>query len=60
LAKNRLKSLLFLENPQIPPDNNLGGREIRSVAAARADGGANWTDRGAKAFAIVKSAIRTC
>jgi hypothetical protein len=30
------------------------------VAAARADGGVNRTDWGAKAFAHAKSVIRTC
>ncbi len=60
LAKHRFERPLFLEVANLPPDNNLGERDIRSVAAARAEGGVNRTDRGAKAFAIIKSIIRTC
>ena len=44
----------------MPADNNLAERDIRSVAAARADGGVNRTDRGAKVFANLKTIIRTC
>ena len=50
----------FLEMPHVPPDNTPAERDIRSVAAARADGGVNRTDWGAKAFAHAKSVIRTC
>lgn len=50
----------FLERPGVPADNNGGERDIRSVAAARADGGVNRTDWGATAFANIKSVIRTC
>ncbi len=50
----------FLELPQVPPDNTPAERDIRSVAAARSDGGVNRTDWGAKAFAHAKSVIRTC
>jgi transposase len=50
----------FLTLPHVPPDNTPAGRDIRSVAAARADGGVNRTDWGAKAFAHAKSVIRTC
>lgn len=50
----------FLELPQVPPDNTPAERDIRSVAAARADGGVNRTDWGATAFAHAKSVIRTC
>jgi transposase len=60
LARHRFELLLFLADPRVPPDNNLGERDIRSVAAARADGGVNRTARGAKAFATIKSVIRTC
>ena len=52
--------LLFLEKPAVPADNNLAERDIRSVAAARADGGVNRSDRGAKVFANMKTVIRTC
>lgn len=50
----------FLELPHVPPDNTPAERDIRSVAAARSDGGVNRTDWGAKAFAHAKSVIRTC
>lgn len=52
--------LTFLEEPGIPADNNGGERDIRSVAAARADGGVNRTEWGARAFANLKSVVRTC
>ena len=51
---------MFLDEPGVPPDNNLAEREIRRVAATRADGGVNRTDWGAKAFAVAKSVVRTC
>jgi hypothetical protein len=50
----------FLEQADVPPDNNLCERDIRSVAAARSDGGVNRTDWGATAFANIKSVVRTC
>ena len=34
----------FLEMSHVPPDNTPAERDIRSVAAARADGGVNRTD----------------
>ena len=60
LVKHRFDLLLFLEVANVPPDNNLGERDIRSVAAARADGGVNRTKAGATAFANLKSIVRTC
>lgn len=52
--------LTFLYDPQVPPDNNGTETDIRSVAAARSDGGVNRSDWGAHAFANLKSIIRTC
>ena len=60
LVKHRFDLLRFLTVEGIPADNNLGERDIRSVAAARADGGVNRSDAGASAFASIKSIIRTC
>ena len=60
LVKHRFDLLLFLERSDVPPDNNLGERDIRSVAATRADGGVNRTLSGAEAFAKLKSIARTC
>ena len=50
----------FLDVPDLPPDNTPAERDIRSVAAARSDGGVNRSAWGAKAFAHAKSVIRTC
>lgn len=60
LARHRFDLLRFLEDPTIPADNNQAERDIRSVAAARSDGGVNRTRQGATVFANVKSVIRTC
>jgi len=60
LEKYADEMFTFLELPHVPPDNTPAERDIRSVAAARADGGVNRTDWGAKAFAHAKSVIRTC
>jgi len=60
LRKYADEMLTFLELPHVPPDNNPAERDIRSVAAARSDGGVNRTDWGAKAFANAKTVIRTC
>lgn len=50
----------FLDHPGTPSDNNPGERDIRSVAAARADGGVNRKAWGATAFGRIKSVVRTC
>ena len=50
----------FLEHPHVPAENNTAERDIRSIAAARSDGGVNRTAEGARAFANLKSVIRTC
>ncbi len=60
LVKHRFDLLRFLTVENLPADNNLGERDIRSVAAARSDGGVNRTDAGANAFASIKSIVRTC
>jgi hypothetical protein len=60
LEKYADEMFTFLELPHVPPDNTPAERDIRSVAAARGDGGVNRTDWGAKAFAHAKSVIRTC
>lgn len=60
LVRHRFELLLFLEQADVPPDNNLGERDIRSVAAARSDGGVNRAAWSAKAFATLKSVVRTC
>jgi transposase len=50
----------FLGNAAVPSDNSACERDIRSVAAARGDGGVNRTDWGATAFGNIKSVVRTC
>ena len=60
LRRHRKELLVFLDDPAVPPDNNAAERDIRSVAAARSDGGVNRTDWGAHAFAVAKSVVRTC
>jgi transposase len=49
----------FLDNPQVPADNNGSERDIRSLAAARNDGGTHRADWSAKAFGQLKSVIVT-
>ena len=49
----------FLDDPQVPADNNGTERDIRSLAAARNDGGTHRTDWSAAAFARIKSVIVT-
>ncbi|MCI0404173.1 MAG: transposase, partial [Acidobacteria bacterium] len=60
LRRHKDELLLFLDEPGIPADNNAGERDIRSVAAARSDGGVNRSEWGAKAFAVAKTIVRTC
>ena len=60
LVRHRFELLTFLEHAEVPADNNLSERDIRSVAAARNDGGVNRSPWGADAFATWKSIIRTC
>lgn len=60
LVRHRFQLLVFLEQADVPADNNTGERDIRSVAAARSDGGVNRSRWGANAFATLKSIVRTC
>jgi transposase len=49
----------FLDDPRVPADNNGSERDIRSLAAARNDGGVHRTEWSAAAFARIKSVIVT-
>jgi hypothetical protein len=49
----------FLDDPAVPADNNGTERDIRSMAAARSDGGTHRADWCAAAFARLKSVIVT-
>lgn len=50
----------FLDDPRVPPDNNGCERDIRSLVAARNDGGVHRAQWSATAFACFKSVIATC
>ena len=49
----------FLDDPAVPADNNGTERDIRSLAAARNDGGTHQADWSAAAFARLKTVIVT-
>ena len=49
----------FLDDERVPADNNGSERDIRSLAAARSDGGTHRADWSASAFARIKSVIVT-
>lgn len=49
----------FLDDPAVPADNNGTERDIRSLAAARNDGGTHRANWSAAAFARLKSVIVT-
>jgi transposase len=49
----------FLDDPAVPADNHGTERDIRSLAAARRDGGTHRADWSAAAFARLKSIIVT-
>jgi hypothetical protein len=49
----------FLDDPQVPADNNGAERDIRSLVAARNDGGTHRADWSADAFARLKSIVAT-
>lgn len=60
LRRHKEELLTFLDDPAVPAENNLAERDIRSVAAARSDGGVNRERWSAEAFAVAKSIVRTC
>jgi transposase len=59
LFKHSDELFTFLHDPQVPADNNGSERDIRSLAAARNDGGTHRVDWSADAFARIKSVIVT-
>ena len=59
LFKHGDELFTFLYDPQVPADNNGCERDIRSLAAARNDGGTHRADWSAEAFARIKSVIVT-
>jgi hypothetical protein len=59
LSKHCDELFTFLDDPAVPADNNGTERDIRSLAAARNDGGTHRADWSAAAFARLKSIIVT-
>jgi transposase len=59
LFKHSDELFTFLDDPQVPADNNGSERDIRSLAAARNDGGTHRAEWSATAFARIKSVIVT-
>jgi len=59
LAKHCDELFTFLNDPRVPADNNGSERDIRSLAAARNDGGTHRAEWSATAFARLKSIIVT-
>lgn len=59
LFKHSDELFTFLDNPQVPADNNGSERDIRSLAAARSDGGTHRAEWSATAFARIKSVVAT-
>jgi len=59
LLKHCDELFTFLDNPLVPADNNGCERDIRSLAAARNDGGVHRAEWSAAAFARIKSVIVT-
>jgi hypothetical protein len=49
----------FLDDPRVPADNIGFERDIRSLAAARNDGGVHRAEWSAAAFARIKSVMVT-
>jgi hypothetical protein len=59
LFKHAGELFTFLDDPRVPADNNGSERDIRSLAAARNDGGTHRAVWSAAAFARLKSVIVT-
>ena len=59
LFKHDVELFTFLDDPRVPADNNGCERDIRSLAAARNDGGVHRAEWSAAAFARIKSVIVT-
>src|SRR3954469_506385 len=59
LLKHWDELFTFLDDPRVPADNNGCERDIRSLAAARNDGGVHRAEWSALAFGRIKSVIAT-
>lgn len=59
LDNARYGLFLFLDDPEVPPDNNRAEREIRPAVIARKNSFQNTSDAGAQAQALFMSLYRT-
>jgi hypothetical protein len=59
LYKHCHELFTFLDDPAVPADNSGTERNIRSLAAARSDGGTHRADWSAAAFVRLQSVIVT-
>lgn len=59
LVQYRAALFTFLDNPDVPPDNNHAEREIRPAVIARKNSLHNTSDQGAQTQAILMSIYRT-
>ena len=59
VTKHADELFTFLKDAQVPADNNGAERDIRSLAAARNDGGTHRAPWSTAAFARLKSVIAT-
>jgi hypothetical protein len=59
LVKHCDELFTFLADARVPADNNGTERDIRSLAAARSDGGVHRSSWSAAAFATIKSVVVT-
>ncbi len=59
LVRNQESVLHFLDDPEIPPDNNGSERAIRNVKVKQKVSGQFKSDWGAHAFALIRSIIDT-
>lgn len=58
--KNQVELLWFLHDPDVPPTNNHGERQIRPAVIARKLGGCNKTLKGALTHEVLASLMATC
>ena len=56
-AEDYSKKILYI--PKVPPDNNASERDIRKFKVKQKISGLFKTEKGAKAFAIIRSVIDT-
>jgi len=60
LRRHRDEILTFLDDKNVPPDNNGAERPLRGVAADRGNGGGTRAWWGTRVYADLKSVLTTC